>query len=240
MAKHPTPSLHLVLNSHEDTQGQRALIDQIVQTIADAISEQRLLPGARLTEESLSRHFNAPKALVEQSLLRLSNDRLVTLRSPKGAYVSVRGMEDIEQALAVRRMIECEIVRQLSTLLSPQHALNLRRAATSNKNSNDKISNQHTSCDQFHIELARSLGNEVLVKVLIDLIDRSEGPRNEAQPQTRAHCNADEHMRIVEALENGNGMMATKLMHRHLKTLERGLYASTHRVDISEALKKSD
>ena len=68
---------------------RNATIDHVVYDgIHRAILEQRLPPGTKLGEESLSSLFDVSRARVRRILLRLAHDKSVKLRPNRGAYVA--------------------------------------------------------------------------------------------------------------------------------------------------------
>ncbi|MBE0589078.1 MAG: GntR family transcriptional regulator, partial [Hydrogenophaga sp.] len=59
----------------------------IAQRIIEAILAQRLAPGTRLGEQSLSMLFDCSRTLVREALVRLATRGIVTVSSRRGWYV---------------------------------------------------------------------------------------------------------------------------------------------------------
>jgi DNA-binding GntR family transcriptional regulator len=75
----------------------------------------------------------------------------------------------------------------------------------------------------FHVVLARMLGNQVLADLLADLLSRCSLISLMYQSSHSAEHSADEHVAIVEALAARDARAATKLMESHLGNVERNL-----------------
>src|SRR2546429_7720803 len=72
---------------HNLPMARNATIDHVVYDgIHRAILEQRLPPGTKLGEESLSSLFDVSRARVRRILLRLAHDKSVKLRPNRGAH----------------------------------------------------------------------------------------------------------------------------------------------------------
>src|SRR5436189_31504 len=89
---------------------RNATIDHLVyDRIHRAILEQRLPPGTKLGEESLSSLFAVSRARVRRILLRLAHDKSVELRPNRGAYVAQPSAQDAREVFTARRIVEAHI-----------------------------------------------------------------------------------------------------------------------------------
>jgi DNA-binding GntR family transcriptional regulator len=68
----------------------------------------------------------------------------------------------------------------------------------------------------FHVVLARMLGNEVLAELLADLLSRSSLISLMYQSSHSAEHSSEEHVAIVDALARRDGRAAARLMTAHL------------------------
>src|SRR3989475_11872460 len=94
---------------------RNATIDHVVYDgIHRAILEQRLPPGTKLGEESLSSLFDVSRARVRRILLRLAHDKSVELRPNRGAYVAQPSAQDAREAFTARRIVEAHIVERVA------------------------------------------------------------------------------------------------------------------------------
>ena len=92
----------------------------------------------------------------------------------------------------------------------------------------------------FHVVLARLLGNEVLAGLVQDLVSRSSLIALMYQSAHSAEHSAEEHVAIVEALERRDARAAVKLMEEHLKNVEHNLRLHPRIPDLASALRADD
>ena len=76
--------------------------DDIYTRLLDAIVEQRLPPGCRLTEEGLGQMFGASRAQVRDALSLLSYQQIITMHANAHTRVAAPTGEQIRQALHAR------------------------------------------------------------------------------------------------------------------------------------------
>src|SRR5207244_2351673 len=110
---------------------RNATIDHLVyDRIHRAILEQRLPPGTKLGEESLSSLFAVSRARVRRILLRLAHDKSVELRPNRGAYVAQPSAQDAREVFTARRIVEAHIVEGVAKgLPTPARQRLLRHVA---------------------------------------------------------------------------------------------------------------
>jgi DNA-binding GntR family transcriptional regulator len=214
---------------------------RIVDAIVQAIVERRLMPGTKLAESQLGELFSVSRTVVRQALNQLSRDRLVTLEPARGAFVAQPGIEEARQVFETRQLIEAGIVRELCARVTPAQIATLRahlkqeREAVSRTDARGVSGRTHLLAD-FHIVLARLLGNEVLADLLADLLSRSSLIALMYQSSHSAEASQAEHVAIVDALERRDARAAIKLMSHHLEMVERNLRLDPRPTDLAKAL----
>ena len=106
----------LALAETESKNNQRALQDQVIYGhIFDAILEQKLSPGTRLSEERLGELFGVSRTIIRRALSRLAHESVIELRPNRGAVVASPTPREAESVLYARRVAERSIV-ELATL----------------------------------------------------------------------------------------------------------------------------
>ena len=89
----------------------------------------------------------------------------------------------------------------------------------------------------FHVVLARQLGNEVLAQLLSDLLNRSSLISLMYQSAHSAEHSQQEHAEIVDALAARDARAAVRLMTRHLGSVERNLRLDPRMPDLQAVLR---
>ena len=198
---------------------------QIVEALTRAIVEHRLHPGTKLAEQKLADHFGVSRTLVRQALFQLSQNRLITLEPARGAFVAAPTATEARQVFAVRRMLEAEMTRAFIRDVTParlkvlkDHVAQEKKAMQSN-NASERVE----LLGDFHVRMAELMGNDVLARMLGELISRCSLITLMYQSATAAQHSADEHADIVKALAAKDEATAVRLMTEHLLHVEENL-----------------
>ena len=212
----------------------------IAARLTRAIVEHRLQPGTKLAEQKLADHFGVSRTLVRQALFQLAQNRLVTLEPARGAFVATPSVEEARQVFAVRRMLETEMTRAFVRSVTPAKLKALRAHVASEKAAmgTHDASTRTELLGDFHVRMAELTGNDVLARMLGELISRCSLITLMYQSASAAQHSADEHSAIVAALAARDETTAVRLMTEHLLHVEENLVFDrtlpTH--DISLAL----
>jgi DNA-binding GntR family transcriptional regulator len=214
---------------------------RIVDAIATAVVERRLMPGTKLAEQQLADLFGVSRTIVRQALNRLSRDHLVTLEPARGAHIARPSIEEARQVFEVRRMVEASMVKQLCAVVTDAQVAELRRhlREESDAVARTDVTGRTRLLADFHVVLARMLGNEVLAQLLADLLARCSLVALMYQSSHSAGHSADEHVAIVDAIERRDARAATRLMESHLGNVERNLQLHPRVSDLATALRMS-
>ena len=197
------------------------------------------MPGTKLSEQKLADIFAVSRTLVRQALNQLSRDRLVTLAPARGAFVAMPSVDEARQVFEVRSMLESASIKQLCTCITDQQIAELRvhlRDQAAAVARTDVAGRTRLLAD-FHVVLARMLGNAVLAQLLADLLSRSSLIALMYQSSHSAEHSLAEHGLIVDALEQRDARLAAQLMDQHLSAVEKNLRLDPHTVDLSAALR---
>lgn len=212
---------------------------KIVTAITHAIVERRLMPGTKLAEQKLADIFHVSRTLVRQALNQLSRDRLVTLEPSRGAFVATPSIEEARQVFQVRIMLETAMVRQLCACITPEQIVLLRDHLRLEQQAVQQVDvpGRTRLLADFHVLLARLLGNEVLAELLGDLLGRSSLISLMYQSAHSAQHSQNEHVRLVDALERRDTRAAVRLLEQHISSVERNLRLDPKTPDLATVLR---
>ncbi len=211
----------------------------IVDTVTTAIVERRLMPGTKLVEQQLADLFEVSRTIVRQALNQLSRDRLVTLEPARGAFVSQPSLEEARQVFEVRKMLEASMIRRLCASISSRQIVELRahlKAELEAVQQTD-VPGRTWLLSDFHLVLARMLGNDVLAELLADLLSRSALISLMYQSTHSAIESQQEHVAIVDALERRDVRAALRLTEVHLESVGRNLNQDQRSPDLASVLR---
>jgi DNA-binding GntR family transcriptional regulator len=190
----------------------------IVDALSKAIVEHRLQPGAKLVEQKLADHFGVSRTLVRQALYQLEQQRLVVIEPARGAFVASPSLQEAQEVFEVRRMLEVEMVRVFMRQITPpqiralrDHLLQEKEAVTA-----ENVPSRVALLGDFHVLIAKLLGNKVLEQMLSDLIARCALITLMYQSTQAAQHSNREHVAIVAAIVTKDEAKAVHLMEEHL------------------------
>jgi DNA-binding GntR family transcriptional regulator len=199
-----------------DTATQR-----IYDAIYAAILERRLAPGAWLRETELAQSFDVSRTVVRQALHRLAQDQVIEQHHNRGARVPEPQREQARHVFDARRVIECEVARQLAGRLTAGQVKRLRGlvAAEAKALAQRKRPDAIRLSGEFHRVLAQMSGNPVFVRLIEGLLPTTSLLMALYQTQGHPGCVAHRHVELIDALQNSGARAATE-MRRHLRELE--------------------
>ena len=197
----------------------------IVEALTRAIVEHRLLPGAKLAEQKLADLFGVSRTLVRQALFQLSQHRLIRLEPARGAFVAAPSVEEAKQVFAVRRMLELEMTRNFIAQATPKHIAALREHVRQEELAlvAEDVPGRTELLGDFHVLMAKLMGNDVLAQVLGELISRCALITLMYQSRSEAQNSTHEHAGLIDAFESKDTAQATRLMQEHLDHVEASL-----------------
>ena len=211
---------------------------RIVQSITEAIVARRLMPGTKLAEQTIADIFKVSRTLVRQALNQLSRDHLVTLEPGRGAFVAMPSVEEAHQVFELRQMIEGAMARRLCATITDRQVAELRAHLKAEREAvaQTDVPGRTRLLADFHVVLARMMGNEVLAQLLGDLLSRSSLISLMYQSSHSAEASLAEHVAIVDALEKRDVRAAVRLTEEHLDHVERNLRLDPRSPDLAQIL----
>ena len=211
---------------------------RIVESITAAIVGRRLMPGTKLSEQKIADIFKVSRTLVRQALNQLSRDRLVVLEPARGAFVATPSVEEARQVFEVRHVLEAALARRLCAVISDAQIAELRRHLQAEQAavSRSDVAGRTQLLADFHVLLARMLGNQVLAQLLSDLLSRSSLIALMYQSSQSAEASLAEHVAIVDALERRDVELVVRLTLEHLEHVEQKLRLEPSQSQLTQVL----
>ena len=98
----------------------------IYERLMNAISEHRLQPGTKLTEDRLSTIFSVSRTTVRAVLQQLAHELVVTIVPNRGAFVASPTVEEARELFEARRQIELPIIEKVCRCATKKDLARLR------------------------------------------------------------------------------------------------------------------
>ncbi len=205
------------------TSKSRGTQDELIYThIFDAILEQRLIPGTKLSEESLGEIFGVSRTIIRRALSRLVHEKVVVNRPNRGAVVATQTLEEARQIIFARRVVEKAVMElvvdnaQLSDIekLKDQVCAEQECFAKGDRGAGIRLSGE------FHLHLAEIANNPSLLSFQRSLVSQCSLIIAQYESGSKSHCSCDEHFELIEAIENKDKERAVQLMMHHLDHIQ--------------------
>lgn len=200
-------------------------IQRIYGAIYDAIVEQRLPPGTRLTELNLVEVFGANRNHIRSALRELAHLKLVRLEMNRGAFVEEPTPEQAREVFAARRIIEKALIEEAGRRMRPADRKAIRAHIEAERSlGNDPAKPEFIRLSgEFHRLLAKIAGNHTLGEMLEVLIARSSLIIALYENHSGIQCSHNEHESLAQTLLAGETAKAVASMEEHLLNIERRL-----------------
>jgi DNA-binding FadR family transcriptional regulator len=218
-----------------------SLSDKVTEQLTEAIVSRQVLPGARLpSERDLGKKFKVSRTVVREAVRSLAARGLVRVTSGRGVEVSevnsdnvaasmrllVRGHEGLDYGKVneVRTAVEVQVAGLAARRARPENLKRLTQLCDEHERSL-KAGDMGTAGEsdfEFHRELTRAAGNELLLGMLDSISDVLREVRN--QSMSLPHVGEDglrAHRRILKCVSAGRPDAARAAMAEHLAEAER-------------------
>jgi DNA-binding GntR family transcriptional regulator len=159
---------------------------------------------------------------IRRTLLILASREVVELQPNRGAYVAQPTAEQARAVFEARLLVEPPLIRMAATRAKRADITalkkNVKQELAAHKEGNRREAIRLSGL--FHAALAQLAGNEVMLRIVKDLIARSSLIIGMYGDAGFSNCRDDEHSALVAALSVGDCNMAEKLMREHLSHIK--------------------
>jgi DNA-binding GntR family transcriptional regulator len=196
--------------------------DGVYAHIFDAILEQRLAPGTKLSEEALGEIFGVSRTIIRRALSRLAHEGVVLLRPNRGGVVASPSVDQARQIFYARRMVERAITELAVEHATAEQLAELRQMVSDEQSSfsrGDRGAGIRLS-GEFHLKLAVAAKNAPLVSFQRSLVSQTSLIIAQYESGSRSHCSYDEHNQLLDAIEARDTAKAVSLMMQHMDHID--------------------
>ena len=221
---------------------------KVVEHVRELIASGQLKPGDKLPpERELAEMMNVSRPTIREAFKILSAMGFLRIRQGQGVFVADQSerldnlasflfmeTDTIHELFEVRKMIETESAARAAQRGTPEFLEQIYRFTCDCYNrvvvhpqfatDEEREKFLSDSDQQFHLMVAEAAGNEVVVRIMTNMIDllRLSRMRSMKIPG-RVEQSLQEHMAIAEALKAKNARLARARMTNHLTGVEKAL-----------------
>ncbi len=215
----------------------RTLRELAVERLRDAILRLQFRPGERLVERNLCDRLGVSRTVVREALRHLESEGLVEVIPNQGPAVARLDPRQAEQVYEIRALLEAEAARAAARAAGPKDVAALKRANQAiqkafSTNDSGAILKATTA---FYELLFRIAGKPVAWQVVQGLNARINHLRAMTVSTPRRAEDADQEMlRIIRAIEAGDGAAAARASSEHVDRVMRLAVAGLEKLDGAE------
>lgn len=194
-----------------------AASQRIFRSLKDDILKGLLPPGLQIRQEALAEQFGVSRVPVREALRQLESEGLLTSELHKGAFVSNRSLDEVEEMLDIRQALEMRALKLAFPNLTPQVIAEARNILTTYDNSNDPMEWRDLNV-AFHMALYVPCNRPRLIKMIEDVVLVNYRFLRTYISQTVGRADPQvEHYQILDACEAGDSERALKLLENHIE-----------------------
>ena len=194
----------------------------ILRSLRERILNWHYPPGLHLGEEALCAEFAASRVPVREALRVLAEQGLVDKVPNQGCYVKQPDVDGIHQLYDLRLALELFVVERLAESGPPPELVAAVRAhwepllhirADAPVDGDELVQ----ADEDFHLGLARAVGNPHIVETLQDINERLRFVRLAVGTTPhRVQATAGEHLAVLEALVRKNSEAARRALRQNI------------------------
>ena len=192
------------------------LRETVYEAILELIITGELQPGQHLVEKELAEALGVSRQPVREALQWLQKDEWVDLRPGYGAFVHSPTLEEADQLLGVRTLLEAESARLAALHAAEDGIAELERTYETGVQAlaDDDIEAVVAANARLHAQITELSGNKVLNELAAQ-INRRVRWYHTPVAKTRGQQAWDEHAALIEAIRRGDADDAQRLMREH-------------------------
>jgi GntR family transcriptional regulator, rspAB operon transcriptional repressor len=216
---------------HVRKNGEKSLKGRIYNDLKDKIIFSELLPGSTIVETDLCEEYKVSRTPVREALLELEKEGFVDIEPRKSTRVSKISIQEMNDIIKARLIIEVQIVRSLTEPLGERLVSRLEDI----KRRFDQViqSSQQGSLEaflrldfEFHHTLILLSNNELLEHICRSLLQKSvrQWYFMCIHVEKRMAESIREHEEIIDDLVGGDCERAAVKLESHIKTYYSMMY----------------
>ncbi|MCC4800769.1 GntR family transcriptional regulator [Enterovibrio norvegicus] len=195
----------------------------ITEWLIEAIVLGKFASGMKISEPELSRELGVSRGPLREAMMRLESMGLVERVPHVGARVVTISAAQLAEIYAVREALEGMAIRQACANITQTEIESLRQLLKRHEQHIDHVDGAtyfHQQGDfDFHYLIIQASRNSKLIGLLCDELYhlvrmyRTQSTRTASRPENALN----EHLQILDALEERDAELAEMLMRRHIR-----------------------
>ena len=194
------------------------LRDTVYRALRTAVLTCELQPGQELREQALAEKYRVSRSPVRDSLLRLEQEKLVTVLPRQGYRVNAISARDMQELFGLRLIVAPACAAEAARADDAAvRTLDQFRDVTEDQLTHGFFLDHNR---KFHSAIAHLTGNSRLAAVENGLVEQFDRLVLISFRSSNAHWiphAVDEHMLIIDAIQGHDADKAFRLVHTHIR-----------------------
>ena len=208
---------------------QKPLKDLVYLELKHKILTGEIVSQTRLMEIDLSEKMNVSRTPIREAIKRLADDGLVKVEPRRGAYVANISIKDMLDVFEVREDMEGFVAKLAAKRITDEEKEELREIAEEYEAAIEKADDKEDIIaldEKFHNFIVKCSGNETLSELVKYVQELSLRFRYLYYDDYSLYeSTAEQHNRIMEAINSGRAEEARVEADAHVKALKEFVFA---------------
>lgn len=210
-----------------EKKSQKPLKELVYLELKHKILTGEIPSQTRLMEVELSEKLNVSRTPVREAIKRLTDDGLVQMEARKGAYVAKISIKEMLDVFEIREDMEGFCAYLAAIRSTPEEKAALRELAEGYElacERKDKMEIIRYD-EEIHNYIVSCCNNETLKQLVNYVQELSLRFRYlYYEDDSRYMDTSQQHIRLIEAIENGDADKARKLADQHVRAIREFVY----------------
>jgi len=203
-------------------EGYELLSQKVYRILKTEIVKRNLKPGTKLLEVKIAKQMGVSRTPVREAIRELVAEGFVKMIPNQGVIVSIASIEDTQEVLQIRSVLEGLAARLATKVISGEEIKELEQYIEqmeyyANKDNALAFSKMDV---EFHELILNICGNNRLIQIRKNLSDQAHRYRiRSLSIPGRLKHSLKEHQEIVKALKRKDSEQADKLSQKHVENV---------------------
>ncbi len=201
-------------------QKKRTAKETVFQILKDRIMRQELHAGDPLPEAAVAGSLGVSRTPVREAILQLQKEGLVEVIPNRGAYVTFITLRELKNIIQLLQILEGAAVELAFGSLDMVRLKAVETELRSLRERGPGASYEETSKpgNQLHDLILESCGNEKIRSTAGTIREQIRALTRTARKKIpgRALASVEEHLKVIDAINEGNRQAAKEAMMEHL------------------------
>jgi len=209
-------------------EGYELLSQKVYRILKTEIVKRNLKPGTKLLEVKIAKQMGVSRTPVREAIRELVAEGFVKMIPNQGVIVSIASIEDTQEVLQIRSVLEGLAARLATKVISGEEIKELEKYIEQMEyyaNKDNALAFSKIDVE-FHELILNICGNNRLIQIRKNLSDQAHRYRiRSLSIPGRLKHSLKEHQEIIKALKRKDSEQAGRLSQKHIENVLKNILA---------------